>query len=109
MRKPLYLDTDESLDGDLDVGGSGNDLYQLCESAYTGDLKTVQELINRDPKLVSYEYITSPLGFAVAAGKAEVAEFPVESWRQSVLLSSRAFASEGRRNSRAIPRSVNSC
>ena len=59
MRKPLYLDTDESLDGDLDVGGSGNDLYQLCESAYTGDLKTVQELINRDPKLVSCEYITT--------------------------------------------------
>ena len=74
MQKPLYLDTDESLDGDLDVGGRGNDLYQLCESAYTGDLKTVQELINRAPNLVSYEYITSPLGFAVSAGKAEVAK-----------------------------------
>ena len=74
MQKPLYLDTDESLDGDLDVGGRGNDLYQLCESAHTGDVETVQELINRDPKLVSYEYVASPLGFAVAAGNTEVAK-----------------------------------
>ena len=74
MQKPLYLDTDESLDGDLDVGGRGNDVWRIYESAYTGDVKTVQELINRDPKLVSYEYITSALGFAVAAGNTEVAK-----------------------------------
>ena len=73
MQKPLYLDTDEPLDGDLDVGGRGNDVWRICESAYTGDVKTVQELINRDPKLVSYEYITSPVGFAVAAGNTELA------------------------------------
>ena len=72
MQKPLYLDTDESLDGDLDVGGRGNDLWKICESAHTGDVKTVQELINHDPNLVSYAYITSPLGFAVAAGHTEV-------------------------------------
>ena len=57
MQKPLYLDTDESLDGDLDVGGRGNDLWKICESAHTGDVKTVQELIDRDPNLVTYEYI----------------------------------------------------
>ena len=72
MQKPLYLDTDESLDGDLDVGGRGNDLWRQCESAYMGDVKTVQELVNRNPNLVTYEYITSPLGFAVAAGNTEV-------------------------------------
>ena len=75
MQKPLYLDTDEPLDGNLDVGGRGNDLYRLCESAYSGDIKTVQELTNRDSNLVSYEYITSPLGFAVAAGNTEIAKF----------------------------------
>ena len=74
MQKPLYLDTDESLDGDLDVGGRGNDLWKICESAHTGDVNTVQELIDRDPNLVTYEYITSPLGFAVAAGNTEVAK-----------------------------------
>ena len=74
MQKPLYLDTDESLDGDLDVGGRGSDIWRMYESAYTGDVKTVQELINRDPKLVSYEYITSALGFAIAAGNTEVAK-----------------------------------
>lgn len=74
MQKPLYLDTDESLDGDLDVGGRGNDLWKICESAHTGDAKTVQELIDRDLNLVTYEYITSPLGFAVAAGNTEVAK-----------------------------------
>ena len=74
MQKPLYLDTDELLDGDLDVGGRGNDLWRLCESAYTGDAKTVKELIDHDPNLATYEYITSPLGFAVAAGNTEVAK-----------------------------------
>ena len=74
MQKPLYLDTDESLDGDLDVGGRGNDLWKICESAHTGDVKTVQELIDHDPNLVTYEYIASPLGFAVAAGNTSVAE-----------------------------------
>ena len=74
MQKPLYLDTNESLDGDLDVGGRGNDVWRMCESAHTGDVKTVQELISLDPNLVTYEYITSPLGFAVAAGNTEVAK-----------------------------------
>ncbi len=74
MQKPLYFDTDESLDGDLDVGGRGNDVWRMYESAYTGDVKTVQELVNCDPNLVSYEYITSALGFAVAAGNTEVAK-----------------------------------
>ena len=74
MQKPLYLNTDESLDGDLDVGGRGNDLWKISESAHTGDVNTVQELIDRDPNLVTHEYIASPLGFAVAAGNTEVAK-----------------------------------
>ena len=72
MQKPLYLETDEPFDGDLDVGGRANDLWKICESAYTGDVKTVQALVNRDPKLVSYEYVTSALGFATAAGNTGV-------------------------------------
>ena len=35
MQKPLYLDTDDSLEGNLDVGGCGNDSL-VCDNVYKG-------------------------------------------------------------------------
>ena len=73
MTQPEALKKNEPL---LWSPGTGTDVWQMFCSAINGDLKTIKQLLKKDPSLVrcSYEYRT-PLYFAVRENQLDVAAF----------------------------------
>jgi ankyrin repeat protein len=76
MRQPRDLTGNEPL---LWSYGRGTDVWDLFGACITGDLPTVQRMIEKDPPLVNarFEYFP-PLHFAVREGHPHIAKYLVE-------------------------------
>jgi ankyrin repeat protein len=76
MTRPEALGKDEPM---VWSPGSGTDVWEMFCAAMTGDLGTIQSLLQKDPSLIHchYDYI-NPLYFAVRENQLHVAAFLLE-------------------------------
>lgn len=76
MIQPDELKKNEPL---LWSAGTGTDVWEMFCAAITGDLETVERLVNKEASLVRSHYAyRTPLYFAVRENRVEVVRFLLE-------------------------------
>lgn len=76
MTRPEALSKNEPL---IWSYGTGTDVWDMFQAAAAGDVPALQELLSRDPKLVSCNYdYRGPMYFAVKNNRAEAVKFLLE-------------------------------